>query len=94
MLAPDTCVISSAVGPSQRVDQLIHLAPLLATVTACDCMLDTVADMVLEDFLLNPPQRGAHRGDLRDDVDAIAVTLDHASDPAHLALDAAEAAKA
>jgi hypothetical protein len=57
-------------------------------------VLDAVLNMVLEDFLLDPPQRGAHRRDLRDDVDAIAVALDHASDSAHLALDPAETAKA
>src|SRR3954469_19736122 len=84
----------STVAPRQHVDQLVHLAPLLAAVTAGDRVLDAVTDMILEDFLLGPPQRGAHRRDLRDDVDAIAVTLDHASDSAYLALDPAEATKA
>jgi hypothetical protein len=53
-----------------------------------------MADMILQDLLLDPPQRGAHRRDLRDEVDAVAVTLDHAGDPAHLALNPAETAKA
>ena len=41
-------------------------------------------------FLFHPAQRGAHRGDLRHDVDAIALVLDHAGEPAHLAFDAVE----
>jgi hypothetical protein len=53
-----------------------------------------MADMILEDFLLDPAQRSAHRRDLRHDVDAVAVTLDHAGDPAHLALNPAEPTKA
>jgi hypothetical protein len=53
-----------------------------------------MADMILQDLLLDPPQRRTHRRDLRDDIDAIAVALDHASDSAHLALDPAEATKA
>jgi hypothetical protein len=53
-----------------------------------------MADMILQYLLLDPPQRSAYRRDLRDDVDAVAVTLDHAGDPAHLTLDPVEAAKA
>jgi hypothetical protein len=36
-------------------------------------------------------ERGLHGVDLREDVDAVAVVLDHALDPAHLPLDAAQA---
>src|SRR3954447_22101555 len=106
MLTPHTCDIdrimrpahaqrrpSSAGRPRQHVDQLVHLAALFAAVTACDRMLDTVADMILQDLLLDAPQRGAYRRDLGEDVDAVAVMLDHAGDPAHLALDSAEATK-
>jgi hypothetical protein len=53
-----------------------------------------MADMILQDLLLDPPQRSAHRRNLRKDVDAVAVTLDHAGDSAHLALDSIETAKA
>jgi len=86
--------LTSAVGPRQHVDELVHLAPLLAAITACDRMLDTVPDMILQDLLLDAPQRRTHRRDLGEDVDAVAVTIDHAGDPAHLALDSAETAKA
>jgi len=84
----------STVGPRQHFDQLVDLAPLLTPVSAGDRVLDAVLDMVFQDFLLDPPQRRAYRRDLRDDVDAVAVTLDHAGDPAHLALDPVEATKA
>jgi len=86
--------LTSTVRPREHVDQLVHLAPLLAAVTACDRGLDTVADVILQDLLLDPPQRGAYCRDLRNYVDAIAVSLDHAGDSAHLALDPVEAAKA
>src|SRR5580693_5736398 len=49
-----------------------------------------MGDMIAQDFLLGAPQRRAHGRDLRDDVDAIAVVLDHAAEAADLALDAFE----
>ena len=60
------------------------LSPL--EIACCDAMRDVVA----QDFLLDAAQRGAHRADLRDDVDAVALVLDHAGEAAHLALDAFE----
>jgi P-type Cu+ transporter len=54
-------------------------------------VLDAMRDMVGENFFLRATQRGAHRGELRDHIDAIAVPLDHAREPAHLAFDAIEA---
>ena len=47
-------------------------------------------DVFAQDFLLGAPQRRTHGADLRDDVDAIAVVLDHAGKPAHLAFDPVE----
>jgi len=35
-------------------------------------MLDAMGDVVLQHLLLDASQRGAHRRDLRDDVDAVA----------------------
>lgn len=54
-------------------------------------MFDAVGDVVLEDFLLDPPQRGTHRRNLRDDIDAVALLLHHLGETAHLAFDPAEA---
>nr|BCF31651.1 hypothetical protein XF15B_07220 [Bradyrhizobium diazoefficiens] len=49
-----------------------------------------MGDVVLQDLLLDPAQRGAHRRDLRHDVDAVAVFLYHFRQAANLALDPAE----
>ena len=54
-------------------------------------MLDAMGDVIAQDLLLEAPQRGAHRRNLRDDVDAIAILIDHARDAAHLALDPVQA---
>jgi len=51
---------------------------------------DAMRDMLAQNFLLDAAKRRAHRADLRDDVDAIAVVIDHARKPAHLTLDAAQ----
>ena len=53
-------------------------------------MLDAMGDVVLQDLLLDPAQRGAHRRDLRHDIDAVAVFLYHFRQAANLALDPAE----
>ncbi len=53
-------------------------------------MFDTVRDMIAQHFLFDPTQRSAHGRDLRNDVDAIAVVLDHAREAADLTFDAAE----
>lgn len=53
-------------------------------------MLDAMADMIAQHLFLQPPQRRTHGGDLRDDVDAIAVVLDHARQAAHLTFDSTE----
>jgi len=47
--------------------------------------------VIVEDFPLDPHQRGAGRLDLRQDVDAVAAVADHPGDAAHLTLDAAQA---
>src|SRR5215217_7532877 len=54
-------------------------------------MLDAGCRMVAEDFLLDRAQRRAHRGDLRDHVDAVAVLFDHTGKPANLPLDPLQA---
>src|SRR5438045_9061313 len=47
--------------------------------------------MISEHFFLDAAERGAHRRDLRDDIDAIAVLVDHFGQAANLALDPAQA---
>src|SRR5689334_5370911 len=46
--------------------------------------------VVPQDLLLKPAQGGAHGRDLGDDVDAIAIVLDHFRQPANLTLDPAQ----
>lgn len=50
-------------------------------------MLDAVTDMIAEKLILDAAQRRADGGDLRDDVDAVAVVLDHAAEAADLSFD-------
>ena len=80
--------------PPHHVHQFRDLAPLVGLVAARDRVRDAMGDVVAQDFLLDPAQRRAHRGDLRHDVDAIALVLDHAGEAAHLALDAVEPLRA
>src|ERR671924_528794 len=52
---------------------------------------DAVAGVAVEEPECHLVQRGLDRGDLGDDIDAVAVVLDHSLDAAHLAFDALEA---
>jgi hypothetical protein len=81
---------ASPLGPRQHVHQLGHLAPLLVGVAARDCVLDAMRDVIAQNLFLDAPERGAHRRDLRDDVEAIPVILDHAGEAAHLPFDPPE----
>lgn len=81
----------SSFGPTYDSHQFRDLLPLVCLVAACDRVLDAMRDMVLEYFFLDPAQRGTNGGDLRYDIDAIAILLDHFGEAAHLALDPTEA---
>src|SRR5215472_12245401 len=54
-------------------------------------MLDAMGDVVAQYLFLDAAERGANRRNLRHDVDAIAILLDHLREAANLALDPAEA---
>src|SRR5262245_22880778 len=81
----------STMRARQHVHQLFDLAALLLEIAALHRLLHAVADVVAQHLLLHPPQRRAHGQELGDNVDAVAVLLDHAGEAAHLALDAAQA---
>ncbi len=51
-----------------------------------------MVDVVVEDLEREALERGVHRGDLREHVDAVAIVLEHPLDAAHLALDAVQPA--
>src|SRR5580658_9704901 len=72
----------------EQLDQLAGLAPLLGRVAADDGALDAVVEVAFQQLTLDPRQRGAHGSELGHHVDAVALVLHHARDPAHLALDA------
>src|SRR5262249_58661210 len=76
-------------GPPDR-HQLFDLSALIGFVAGHDRMLHAMGDVVAQVSLLHASKRGAHRRNLRHDVDAVAVLVDHARDAAHLALDPAQ----
>src|SRR4051812_34161480 len=77
-------------APDHR-HQLRDLLALVGLVAARDRMLDAMGDVIFQNLFLDPAQRGTHRRDLRHDVDAIAVLLDHFREAANLPLDPAKA---
>src|SRR4030081_1948984 len=74
------------VGAADHVHQFRDLAALAGLVARRYRVLDAMGDVVAQDLLLDPAQRRPRRGDLRDDVDAVAAGLDHAGEAANLAL--------
>src|SRR5207249_8290280 len=56
-------------------------------VTGAEGIRDTVVHVVVEDLERKALQCGRHGADLSEDVDAVPILLEHALDPAHLALD-------
>src|SRR5690606_23048324 len=80
-------------GPHEPGDGVGGLADLLLAfvVRAFRGLDDAAAEVVLDEPDAHRLQRLGHRGDLREDVDAVDVLVDHAGDAAHLALDPAQA---
>src|SRR5262249_59704518 len=89
MVAFEGCDLSAR-RAGEDLHELGDLAALLAGVAAGDGALDAMADMVAQHLVLDPLQGGARRGDLGQDVDAVAILLDHAGDAAHLSFDSIE----
>src|SRR3974390_1872500 len=83
-------IIPLAFGAAHDVHQLFDLAPLIGLVAGGGSVPHAVRDGIAQHFFLETPQRRAHRRDLGDDVDAVAIVLDHARNAAHLALDAVQ----
>lgn len=75
---------SLSIGSAHDSHQLFDLASLLSLVSGVYRVLDAMSDMVLQDLFLQPPQRSPHCCNLRDDIDAVAVFLDHPGKPAYL----------
>ena len=80
----------SAIRPADGVHQFRDLTALVGFVARGNGVLDAMGDVVAQDFFFGATQCRAHGGDLRDDVDAVAVLFDHARETAHLAFDPVE----
>src|SRR5579862_2877211 len=82
---------ASSIAAREHVNQFADLAPLLALIARSNRVLDAMRHMIGQNFFLGLAQGGPCRRELRDDVDAVAVILDHARQTAHLPLDPSEA---
>jgi hypothetical protein len=70
--------------------QFGYFLALIGLVAACDRVFDAMRHVILQHFFLDAPQRGPHRGNLGDDVDAVAIVVNHLGQAADLAFDPAE----
>src|SRR5215212_11415539 len=73
------------------VQQLAALLGSLCRIAGCQRVRDAVVHVVVEELEREALERRVHGGDLREDVDAVPVVVDHALDSADLAFDAVEA---
>src|SRR5471030_369465 len=81
----------SAPAAVEHFHQFLDLDLAVALAAAMKGVRHAVLEMVVEDLLLDLVERRPYRAYLVDHVDAVAVFFNHASNAAHLALDAAEA---
>ena len=81
---------TSAIGATDDVHEFRNLLALVGLTSRCDRLRDAMRNVIAQNLFLDTAQRGAHGRYLRDDVDAIAIIVDHAGQAAHLALDAIE----
>src|SRR6202022_2016392 len=79
------------VSPTDYRHQFRYLFPLIGLVAARNRVFDAMRHVISEHLFLDAPERGTHGRDLRDDIDAIAVLVDHFGQAADLALDPAQA---
>ena len=79
-----------SVGTTHHGHEFLDFAALLGLVARRDGVVDAMRDVITQDLFLDATKGGAHRRDLRDNVDAIAVVVHHAGETANLALDPAQ----
>src|SRR2546423_1816608 len=77
--------------PLHGLEQLARLLLGLLAAARGERAGHAVVRMLLEQLLRDGLERGRDGADLRQDVDAVALVLDHLLDPAHLALDPVQA---
>jgi hypothetical protein len=79
-----------AVGPTHDIHEFGDLPALLGLAAGNNGLFDTMADVIAQDLLFRAAKRRTHRRNLRDDIDAVAILLDHSAQAPDLALDACE----
>ena len=79
------------ISPTYHGHQFRYFFPLIDLVAACNRVFDAKRHVISEYLFLNAPKRSTYSRDLRDDIDAIAVLLDHLRQAANLPFDTAEA---
>jgi hypothetical protein len=80
----------STLGSADDRHKFLDLATLIGLVARCDCTLDTIGHVITQNLFFDPPQGCANGRDLRDDIDAIAILLDHSGETANLAFNPAQ----
>ena len=73
-----------------RVEELASFRLGLDLVARSDGVADAVLDVAFKDLQRNSVERRSDGADLREDVDAIALLVDHSLKATHLALDPTE----
>lgn len=76
---------------AEQFDQFRRLLALLGDIAGDDRVFDAMVEMVLQEVRFHARERGANGAQLREDIEAIALVLDHLRDTAHLPFDAAQA---
>ena len=78
------------ISAPQNVHDFGNLLALFMLVAAGNGVFDAMTHMITHDFLFGAAEGRPYGGNLGDNVNAVAVFLDHAHDAADLALDAAQ----
>src|SRR5947209_6421620 len=72
--------------PLYCLEQLLRLRLRVRTIARCERACDAVVHVAVEDLEGERVERGRDRADLGEDVDAVAIFVNHPLDAAHLAL--------
>src|SRR5207247_6394765 len=78
-------------GALHGLEQFVGLRLRLTLVARSESAGDAVFDVLVEDLERERLERRIHSRDLGEDVDAVAVVLDHPLDPADLSFDPVQA---
>ncbi len=82
------CLPSSVRSPDNR-HEFSDLLALIGFIAARNRVLHAMGYVIFQDFFFDAPQCGTNCGDLRYDIDAVAIFIHHFGETADLTLDAA-----